>query len=178
MADQNLSYPIGTYIPPKTISPEHIKNWIKVIALLPEHIEALVNPLNEEQLLWRYRPNGWTMAQVVHHLADSHLNAYMRFKIAITEDQPTIRPYDEVSWAEHTDATTTNLTHSLTLLKGLHGRWAEFLNTLSAKDLNKTFYHPGREQMLDLAFTIGDYAWHGAHHTAHIKQALKLKFRD
>ncbi len=175
-SSNNLSYPIGTYQAPENITEQHIKAWIQDIADLPNNINTLVKDLSEAQLNYRYRPGGWTIAQLVHHLCDSHLNAYTRFKLAITEDNPTIRPYQEALWANHIDATTAVLKDSSDLLSGLHGRWATFLKSLSPLDLKRTFYHPQRKQSLDLAFTIGDYSWHGRHHTAHIRQALELKY--
>lgn len=176
MNSNNLSYPIGIFTPPKEITPANIQHWIADIAQLPNNVAQLVAKLSSSELHYKYRPDGWNIIQVVHHLADSHINAYTRFKLALTEDNPTIRPYDEVAWASLPDANNPDLEASLSLLKGLHARWSACLNQLSDTQLERTLYHPQRKATLSLAFALGDYAWHCRHHTAHIKQALQLKY--
>jgi hypothetical protein len=126
-----------------------------------------VSGLNEEQLDTPYRPDGWTVRQVVHHLADSHINSYVRFRLALTENQPTITVYDENAWANLPDARDSNVELSLALLEGLHRRWAVLLRSLTARDWQKTFRHPERGLMrLDVNACL--YAWHSQHHLAHI----------
>ncbi|RYZ24302.1 MAG: putative metal-dependent hydrolase, partial [Chitinophagaceae bacterium] len=124
--------------------------------------------LNDAELDTPYRPEGWTVRQVVHHLADSHINAYCRFKLGYTEDIPTIRPYEESLWATTTDVQHLPVNVSITLLHALHQRWHEFLKNLTEVDLQKTVYHPEVKKQFTLWELVGSYAWHGRHHTAHI----------
>ena len=170
-----LKFPIGEYNPPKEINPQHVSDWIQSIESFPKKVKELTQHLTIEQKNWRYRPNGWKIKQVVHHCADSHINSITRFKLAVTEDNPTIRPYYEDRWAELIDSHDDNLEDSLMLLTGLHNKWVKLLKNFSATDLKKEFIHPehGRKFVLDEA--IGMYAWHCNHHLAHIKQGLDAK---
>lgn len=172
---QKLKYPIGEFIKPEPIEESHLKEWIQIIENLPKELTALIEYLSIEQLNWQYRPSGWTIKQVAHHLADSHLNAWIRFKLALTEDNPTIRPYDEGKWALSSDALENDIQDSLLILKGLHLKWAKFLRNLSQEDLEKTFYHPESDKIFSIKETIGIYAWHSQHHLSHIKQALQFE---
>lgn len=169
---EELKYPIGEFQTPETISLEHIKKWIDDIKELPAQLDALVSGLSTEELNYIYRPNGWNIKQVIHHIPDSHANGYIRFKLALTEDTPTIRPYLENRWAELADS---HISDSLLMLKGIHARWSALLSTLTRNDLARSFYHPEAKQSFKLENYLGQYAWHGQHHLAHIEQALKFK---
>jgi len=165
MEDQR--YPIGTFAPPAVYTPEGRKAFIREIAALPSQVRAAVAGLTPEQLQHPYRDEGWSVAQVVHHLADSHLNAYVRFKLAATADNPTIVGYDEAAWARFPDAVVTRLDGSLAILDALHERWVSFLESLPAEAFARTFNHSVLGPVeLDRALAL--YAWHGRHHVAHI----------
>ena len=142
------------------------EGWIQEIEELPRLLREAVQDLNNEQLDTPYRVGGWTVRQVVHHLSDSHMNAYIRFRLALTEDHPIIKPYEEARWAELPDYTLP-IEISLSLLEALHQRWTTLLHSLSPSDRNKTFIHPDSGEV-SLGENIGIYAWHGRHHLAHI----------
>ncbi len=165
---EQLKYPIGKYQPPNPISETHIKQWIKEIALLPSTLKATVQGMTEAQLATPYRDGGWTVRQTVHHVADSHMNAYCRFKLALTEETPTIKPYLEARWAELEDGRNAPIELSLTLLESLHSRWLMMLKTMSMSDFKRTFFRPDQAKELTLGSVLGLYAWHGNHHCAHI----------
>ena len=171
---EQLKYPIGTFQNPSETTSEQLEIWTKDIAELPSKIKNIANNLAEEALSWQYRPEGWTIKQVIHHLADSHMNSIIRFKIALTEDDPSIRGYDETAWAELDDY-SCDIQQSLILLEGLHHRWIKLIDNFTEDDLKKTFYHPERQQKFTLKTAIGMYAWHSNHHLAHIEQAIKFK---
>ncbi|MDQ0200136.1 YfiT family bacillithiol transferase [Neobacillus ginsengisoli] len=162
----DLRYPIGYFNTQIGISDILIENWINVIEMTPSLLRDAVRGLNDEQLDTPYRPGGWTVRQVVHHLPDSHLNSYVRFKLALTEDTPTIKPYMEDKWAELPDSKLP-VEISLKLLEGLHNRWVNLLRSLGPDDLEKTFLHPDSGE-ISLGLNIGLYAWHCQHHLAHI----------
>lgn len=168
---EQLKYPIGKYTPPETITTAHLAEWVTSIATLPQHLEEAVNGLTESQLDTPYRPDGWTVRQVVHHLADSHMNAFIRFKLTVTEDNPTIKPYLEDRWAQLADSSMP-VQVSLELLKALHARWIVLLQSLSPSDLERTYFHPQYQYTVPLARVVGLYAWHSNHHLRHIT-ALK-----
>lgn len=170
---EQLKYPIGPFRRPKTINPETLQSWIESIGAFPQKVEDLTGVLSKEELNWRYRPDGWTIKQVVHHCADSHMNAIIRFKLALTEDTPSIKPYLEDRWANLTDSLDDDISYSIMLLKGLHYRWAYMLRSLGKEKLKRTFYHPENRRESNLEETIGLYAWHCEHHLAHIRQALE-----
>ena len=169
-----LKFPIGQFNKPNVITENHIKEWIKSIAVFPESVIEITKSLNEDQLNYNYRPEGWTIKQVVHHCADSHMNSINRFKLALTEDTPTIRPYFENRFAELVDYTTP-INDSILILKGVHAKLTIILSQLTAVELKKEFIHPEHNTRFTLEETIGNYAWHSNHHLAHIKQALKHK---
>ncbi|MGB0838728.1 MAG: YfiT family bacillithiol transferase [Chitinophagales bacterium] len=169
---EQLKYPIGQWEAPAQISSKHIETWTASIAAFPQKMAALTQDLKTEQLNTPYRPEGWTVKQVVHHCADSHINSLVRFKLALTEDTPTIRPYYEDRWAELPDSKTDDIQDALLLLKGLHAKWTILLQNLSESDLERTFVHPEHGKHFTLKETIGTYAWHCEHHLAHVRQAL------
>lgn len=172
---EQLKFPIGTYAIPETISVETIAQWINEIELFPSRIIQLTSHLSTEQLNWQYRPNGWSIKQVVHHCVDSHMNSIIRFKLALTEDNPTIRPYFEDRWAKLDVYKEDDLSDSIQLLKALHSKLGKLLRSISKEEMSRTFQHPEYGNQYRIDETIGNYAWHGNHHAAHIEQALKHK---
>ncbi|WP_455674964.1 YfiT family bacillithiol transferase [Pradoshia sp.] len=169
----DLRYPVGTFQFEGEMNSEVISEWIKEMEELPGLLRETVKDLDEHQLNTAYRPDGWTVRQVIHHLADSHMNAYIRLKLALTEDSPVIKTYDETKWAELIDYQLP-VESSLMLLAGLHARWTELLRHLSSSDLKKTFTHPDLGEVL-IDKNIGMYAWHGRHHLAHITSLCERK---
>jgi hypothetical protein len=171
---EQLKYPIGKYNRPEVITESDINKWIGEIAALPEQLRETINGLSEQQLATPYREGGWTVRQVLHHVPDSHVNAYIRFKLALTEDTPTIKLYLEDKWAQLQDTQATPVEVSLTLLEALHKRWVVLMKGMSVNDFKRTFYHPEQKKEISLDGIAGMYAWHGKHHLAHIQ---KLKER-
>lgn len=172
---EKLKFPIGEFSPPIQIDATTITHWITSIEAFPNRLEVLVKNLSIEQRNWKYRPEGWSIKQVVHHCADSHMNSIIRFKLALTETNPNIRPYWENRWAELPDSLDNDLSSALLLLKGLHQKWVFLLKALSTQDLEREFIHPGHDRRFSLKENIGIYAWHCDHHLAHIEQAIKAK---
>lgn len=172
MIPEQLKYPIGKFEEPEIITPGILSKWIEEISAFPAKLKAEVSHLTEQQLESTYRPEGWTIRQVVHHCADSHMNSLIRFKLALTEEVPTIKPYKEDKWVELSDAQMP-IAPSLQLLEALHSRWVNLLNNLTDQELASHYYHPEQQKEIDLQTTIGLYAWHGNHHLAHIKQAKR-----
>lgn len=170
-----LRFPIGPLVQPADLSPEVLYGFIRDIETFPERLRKEVEGLSEDQLNTPYRPQGWTIRQVVHHCADSHINSIIRFKLALTEDLPTIKPYFEDRWAELIDCRTMPLEPSLQLLEGLHARWVVLLKALSERELQRKFIHPEHGKEFRLDETIGVYAWHCRHHLAHITELKKRK---
>ena len=164
---EDLRYPIGKY-QPQPFSPELLEQWFIDIQFLPQHLENAVQNLDEAQLETPYREGGWTLQQLVHHVADSHMNAYTRFKLALTEDNPVIKPYLEAEWAKLADTEQTPVNVSLTLLHALHLRWIVLLRSITPEQWEWTVVHPEHQRQMTLWFLLGMYAWHGRHHTAHI----------
>ena len=160
-------YPIGQYIP-ENYSEELKDQWLADIKFLPNAIENAVQNLDEQQLHTPYREGGWTVHQLVHHVADSHMNAFCRFKLGYTEEGATIRPYDENLWVQTSDVKNLPINVSITLLHALHQRWSELLSSLTDEDFNRTVYHPEHKKDFTLWHLLGMYAWHSRHHTAHI----------
>ena len=140
---------------------------LETLRMLPERLRAAVGGLSDPQLDTPYRPEGWTLRQVVHHVADSHANCYIRFKLALTEDWPTIKPYDEVAWANLSDSRRLPVEVSLAMLEALHGRWVALLETMSEEDFHKGYLHPEQGRQ-NLAKALAHYDWHSRHHTSHI----------
>jgi hypothetical protein len=163
----DLRFPIGKFESVSEVDQTLRNKWIDDIAKAPGLVRAAVAGLSAQQLDTPYRPEGWTVRQVVHHLPDSHLNAYTRFKLALTEDEPTIKTYAEDRWAKLEDGRTAAVDVSLELLDSLHRRWVLMLRSMSPADFSHKFRHPDLG-LLTLDKTLGIYAWHGRHHTAHI----------
>lgn len=163
---EELRFPIGRFNPDFEITEDIRKSFIKTIENLPNEMSKAVEGLDDEQLDTQYRPEGWTVRQVVHHVADSHLNSYCRFRLAMTEDFPTIRGYDEASWAELPD-NKMPVDVSINILDGLHKRWAKMLNSMSVDDFKRKLNHP-ESGIWSLEKMLGLYDWHSKHHTAHI----------
>jgi uncharacterized damage-inducible protein DinB len=165
---EKLRYPTGKFKVPDTISESRIKEWIDELERYPGRLKGLVSDLNEEKLETPYRPGGWTVRQLVHHIADSHHNSYIRFKWALTENEPVIKVYDEKKWAELHDSKTAPIENSLLHLQAVHAKLVFLLRGLDRKVLKKKFIHPEGHQATSLDENIGRYVWHGNHHYAHI----------
>ncbi len=162
-----LRYPIGKYVP-QPFSVQQKEAWLLDVKYLPNHLENAILNLDESQLETAYRPEGWTVKQLVHHVADSHMNAYIRFKLGLTEDNPSIKPYDEAAWALLSDTQNVPVNISITLLFALHNRWVQVLDNINEEEWHRTVFHPEQKKEMDLWFLLGMYAWHSRHHTAHI----------
>ncbi len=169
-----LKYPLGEFNKPDSITSEQIEDWITSIEALPNSIDSITKNLSEDELNYKYRPEGWTIKQVVHHCADSHINSLIRFKLALTEDKPIIRPYFEDRFAKLIDYDEP-IGASLSILTGVHKKLVVLLKNLNQDDLKREFIHPEHGKHFSLEETIGIYAWHSNHHLAHVKQALNFK---
>lgn len=167
---ENLKYPIGRFEFGKTYNKAETQAQIQTISALPSKLFNVVNVLTEAQLETPYRPGGWTVRQTVHHVADSHINAYTRFKLALTEHNPAIKPYQEGLWAELPDGKGAPVDWSLQLLKYVHLRWVMLLNSLTEQDLERTYFHPETKRVFPLSEVLALYAWHSEHHYEHINQ--------
>jgi len=167
----DLRYPIGEFTSPDPMTRDQVAAWIDDIAALPADLRRTVSPLTDGQLDTPYRPGGWTVRQVVHHLPDSHMNSLVRFKWALTEDRPVIKAYDEKGWAGLPDARSP-IGPSLDLLDALHRRWTDLLGNLSWAQLEREFVHP-ESGSVALAVSVGAYAWHGRHHLAHVERLIE-----
>jgi DinB superfamily len=166
-AAADLRYPIGRFRRPDSLGEAERRRAIDAVAGTPAKLRAAVRGLSDPQLDTPYRPDGWTVRQLVHHVPDSHMNAYVRFKLALTEDEPTIKPYDEARWAELADSREVPVEASLVLLERLHERWVTLLRSMSDQDFARRLRHPEMGvQRLDQVLAL--YEWHGAHHVAHV----------
>jgi hypothetical protein len=163
----DLRYPIGHY-EARPFSIQQKEEWLNDIKFLPQLLENAVINLDEAQLQTPYREGGWTVQQVVHHVADSHINAYCRFKLGLTEEHATIRPYDQAAWAMLGDSAKIPINISLTLLYALHTRWYSLISDLELRDWERVIVHPEHQEEMSLWYVLGMYAWHGRHHVAHI----------
>jgi len=172
MSEKTSQYPIGKFRAPESISPHDRARYIETIALAPSRLRAAVHGISAIQLDTPYREGGWTVRQVIHHVPESHMNAYIRFKLALTETDPVIKPYDEAAWARLKDIAVTPIGTSLTLLDALHQRWVILMRGMSGDDWKKQYIHPeyGRAQTLE--YTLALYAWHCDHHIAHVKSVV------
>lgn len=171
---EELRYPIGRYEESPEVSPRDVAKWIDEIEALPTDLQTAVFDLTDDQLDTPYRDGGWTVRQLIHHIADSHLNAYTRFKLGLTEDTPTIKPYDQDDWAMLPDSKMT-IGVSLKMLESIHKRWVAVLKSMDGDQLNREIYHPEHQTNIVLKSMIGNYAWHGKHHLAHITNLKKQK---
>jgi hypothetical protein len=167
-------YPIGKFSVDHEPTPQKRAAWIRHIAEMPATLRAAVSGLSAAQLDTPYREGGWTVRQVVHHLADSHMNAFVRFKLALTESNPTIKPYDQARWAEMADVTAVDIGSSLALIDGLHARMVALLTAMKPADYERTFIHP-EDGLRTLDRTLQVYAWHSLHHVAHITTLRKAR---
>ena len=172
---QKLRYPIGHFRFPKDFSFDQLGDYIEQIESLPNRLKTAVQHLNQEQLATPFRENAWTLTQLIHHMADSHMNLYIRIRLALTEDNPTIKPYEEQAWASLEDASNAPIALSLSLLENLHTRITILLNSLTEADMDKTFVHPEVAKPMPLFACIALFVWHGNHHLAHITNLIERK---
>jgi hypothetical protein len=171
--DESLSFPIGrAHLPTSPLTAAERTAFLVQIADLPAQLTATARAVGGERLQLSYRPGGWTGRQVIHHVADSHMNCYFRFRLALTEENPTIRPYNQEAWAELPDVAATPITVSLAMLEALHSRWVTLMHHLTDEQWQRTFYHPGYDITYTLEQALVMYAWHGQHHLAHIQSLL------
>lgn len=173
MTLEQLKFPIGKFEKPTTITKDDLLNWISEISTFPSRLKNEVNHLTNEQLNTQYRPEGWTIRQVVHHCADSHMNSLIRLKLTLTEEKPTVKPYYEERWAELADSKNMPIEPSLKVIEGIHERWTVLLNNLSESDYSKIFIHPEHGKAFRIDENMGIYAWHCNHHLAHITETKK-----
>lgn len=171
--EQINQYPIGKYKEPEVITEEMCISFIDMIALFPKNLKSVVMSLDDEQLDTPYRKGSWTVRQVVHHLADSNINCFARIKFALTEDNPTIKPFVEEKWAELSDAKHISILPSLSILEGIHERWTILLKDLGKQDWNRMFFHPDLNKSQTIAEAMAKYSWHCNHHLAQIKNLKK-----
>lgn len=169
----DLRFPVGKFDFSAPVSEAEYPRLIAEIAETPAALRSAVGGLSRDQLETPYRPGGWTVKQVVHHIPDSHLNAYTRFKLALTEHEPLIKPYDQAKWADLPDSQLVAADVSLDLLDALHKRWVALLRSMSVADFNRGFRHPEHDRVMSLAQVLGLYAWHGRHHVGHITSLRK-----
>jgi hypothetical protein len=170
---EEIRYPIGKVKLPEVITEQDIKTWISVLEETPEKLKYLVRNLNEKQLDTPYRDGGWTIRQVLHHLVDSHMNSYIRFKWTLTEKEPLIKAYFEDRWADLPDTKDGPVDLALQALEALHAKWTYLLRGLNPDQLKRCFIHPESNSKVSLEQNIGIYAWHSKHHTAHIEHLMK-----
>lgn len=169
---EDIRYPIGKFSAPENYTEEEIKNYIQRIESLPSKLETAIQNLNDQQLDTPYREGGWTVRQVVHHLADSHSHAYIRTKWTLTEGEPVIKAYLEKLWAETAETKSAPII-SISLLKALHAKWVILLRSIAASDRERFFIHPDTKKQISINTIMGMYAWHGEHHLAHITNLKK-----
>ncbi len=169
MSHDALRFPVGPFARPETISHADRAALLSSIRELPDVVEAICAKLNAAQWDMCYRDGGWTARQVVHHIADSHGNALFRFRLALTEDNPTIKPYLEDRWAQLADYATVDAAASLMIIRGTHQRWVALMESMAEEDWQRTFYHPQYDRRSTLESTLALYAWHGRHHCGHLQ---------
>jgi len=172
MTDEQMQYPVGKFKSPVSYTTEDIRKWTATIRELPGKLRQAIITLNEKQLDTPYRTGGWTLRQVVHHVADSHMNCITRFKLALTEENPIIKPYEEADWALLPDYRLP-VEPSLKMLEGIHLRWVALLEGLTEEQWNRTFVHPASGETMQLKKALALYAWHSKHHLAHVTEAIK-----
>lgn len=169
-----IQYPIGEFVSPEVISDEEVEEFIAVIKNFPGKLKNEIEFFTEDHFDTQYRPGGWTVRQLINHLADSHMNAFLRLKLALTEENPTIKPYDEKKFAELQDSINNPVKYSLQILDGLHKRWYNVLRTMTNKQFDRTFYHPENKISYGLRSHLAYYAWHCNHHFKHIQNLKKF----
>ena len=166
---EKAMYPIGRYKIPERYDPEMQNEWINEIEALPNWLDHVIENLDAAQLETPYREGGWNIRQVIHHIADSHMNGYIRQKLALTEDNPVIKPYDENRWVMLPDVEKEPVNMSITLLHALHRRWGTMLRNLEPADWERVYYHPEDDRVVPLWASVDTYAWHGRHHMEHVR---------
>jgi uncharacterized damage-inducible protein DinB len=171
----NHTYPIGKFESPKESTAEYRSSCIQRIASLPVRLAQLASTLSDDELKFSCRENGWTCRQIIHHLADSHVNAYIRFKLALTEENPTIKPYNQDAFALFHDAELGEISTSILLLNAIHIRWTDCLERIQEAQFERTYFHPEYQTKTALSSALALYAWHGDHHIAQIEVAQKLQ---
>ena len=171
---ESLKFPIGKFAKPAPITKEIIADWISDISRFPARLKEAVSALSDAQLDTPYRPEGWTVRQTVNHCADAHMNAFIRIKLALTENNPQVTGLRQDSWAALPDSKSNDIGAALKIAEGVHERWTILLNNLTEQELERTFFHPVQKREMPIAESIGLYAWHGNHHLAHIT-ALKKR---
>jgi len=169
-----LKYPIGRFQVPEILATDRVKQAIQDIERFPKELQVVVSNSPEEILDRKYRPAGWTIRQLVHHLADSHMNAFIRFKLALTEENPVIKPYKESLWADLADS-KLGIENSVQILAGIHEKWVCLLHNMSQEQWKRSFFHPEQSKFIPLNVSALLYEWHGKHHLAHINQAKKVE---
>ena len=173
---EKLKYPMGKFTSSNSFNIDEVKKNIEALKNLPAYLEETIKNLSAEELLYCYRHGSWNIKQIVHHIADSHLNFHIRLRLALAEETPTIKPYDENVWAKFPDANNDDLTSSIHILKGVHARAVNLLSTLNEKDYQREYFHPEYNKKFNLFWLLNLYAWHGKHHVEQIKTALQHKF--
>lgn len=166
---EHKKYPIGRFEVPQNICDIQLNEYIKVIKDFPDKLKKLVENFSEDQFDTQYREGGWTVRQLINHIADSHINSFVRLKLALTEDNPTIKPYDEAKWAELQDSLSMPVKPALKIIKGTHQRWTLLLKSMTNKQFERTFHHPETNENQDLRTYLAHYVWHCNHHFAHIE---------
>ena len=169
---ERLRFPIGKFQWVDGLSDDEIQLYTQQIRNFPTQLEGQIQSLQPEDFQKPYRPGGWKIGQLIHHLADSHIHVYVRFKLALTQDTPAILDYDQDRWAEMPDAIGQEVESSMSILKGIHHRWADLIETLDSKQFERQYFHPTRNKHYPLGTVLALYAWHGLHHLAHIQNAL------
>lgn len=172
---EQKKFPIGTFEVPENICDITLDEYIKVIKDFPGKLKNLIEDFSDDQLDTQYRPGGWTVRQLVNHIADSHINSFIRFKLALTEENPTIKPYDEAKWAELQDSLNMPVKPAMRIIRGTHQRWTTLLKSMTNKQFERTFHHPEQNKNYDLRHCLALYAWHCNHHFAHIENLKKEK---
>ena len=172
MNTSKLKFPIGNFYYQEDADEKQKQLWIQTIEQFPKKIQEISSSLTTEQLQWQYRPEGWKIKQVIHHCADSHLHSFIRFKLALTEDNPTIRPYEEHLWANLSDSLSDDIHASIAILTGVHFRWCQLLHTMQDVDFSRKYFHPANQKHYTLKEALALYAWHCEHHFAHIENAI------
>ncbi|HEY8928199.1 MAG TPA: putative metal-dependent hydrolase [Mucilaginibacter sp.] len=172
MSEDIMKYPVGKFKAPASYTPDDLRKWTKTVKDFPGKLRHAVMGLTEAQLDTKYRPGGWTLRQVVHHCADSHMNCLLRFKWALTEETPTIKPYEEADWALLPDYRLP-VEPSLKILEGLHQHWGSLLDSFTEDQWARTFTHPASGETNNLKKALGMYAWHCKHHLAHVTETIK-----